>query len=566
MEERAETLQNSPKLPRRKIAALIMSSLLILAVAFLFFLQVGLTSDWQCLDDLISVRITRADGSEEAYDSNQFPVTNRGDVVMVTIPLPEERMVENSALCLNIFHTTLEVFYGNELLFSYGLEHAAEGRFIGNTFQRIPLRNEMWGGEITLRLVGTENSGCSVIQDVQIISQLDSHRYYFAQYQSTVILFAFIIAVAFVVLLILLLSVGYPLRRQGVYLCLFAIMVPAWYLTSRGFTFTFTNNINLASHMEYVIMYLLPIPFCLFMYFLQQTSHFHKVFSLTAALFFGALFILATVLNYTTTIHYSDLLLPANISMLAGMVVFVCQLMRRTYQNDRFMRIIRYGVCITVVSLILEILRINVRKFSVLGLFMLDLSLTPISMIIFIGALAASYTMQLLDLQKQESDKAVLRRLAYVDVTTGMSNRTYCYEQIAEMERLGEKYFALLFFDVNGLKTANDSYGHEMGDRFLQLVARALQDTFGNQRFCARWGGDEFVVCITGEQVHKVDDMLHEFDKKLQEANRNGEFPFPISVAYGVVRSSEEQIVSVSDAIKEADRRMYTAKFQMMAD
>lgn len=563
MEPNTEVIRQSPALPSRKVVAFLIIPILILFVLVPRFLQQGLYENWRCMDDLISVEVVRSDGRAEVYDSNQFPVTNRGDRVTVTIPLPEARKVENATLCLNIFHTTLEVYYGEELLFSYGLEHAAEGRFIGNTYQRVPLRDEMWGGEITLKLTGTENGGCSIIQNVQIIPQMESSRYFYAQYQSTVILFIFIISVAFIALLVLLLAMGYPLRRQGIHLCLFSIAVPVWYLTSRGFMFLLTNNINLAAHVEYVAVYLLPIPFCLFMFTLQGTSRFHKKFAQGAAIFYVLLFLVITILNYTTTIHYSEFLLFAQLSMLIGMAVFIYLLMHRAYRNNLPMRVIRYGVCLSIFILILEILRINFNKYALVNVLTLDLSLTPVSMVVFIGALGLSYTVQLLDLQSKEADKAILRRLAYVDIMTGMSNRTYCYEKIAEMEKAGEKYFALLFFDVNGLKEANDNYGHEMGDRFIQCVANALQNTFGNQKFCARWGGDEFVVCLTGKSVNFVDDMLHQFDDEIQQVNQSGQFPFTVSVAYGVVRSSEEQTYTLSDAIKEADRRMYTAKIRM---
>lgn len=563
MEQNTEVLRQSPGLFSHKVIVLILIPVLLLFVVGPRFLQQNLCQNWKCLDDLISVEIVRSDGDTEFYDGNVFPITNRGDQITVTIPLPEERRVENAALCVNIFHTTLDVYYGEELLFSHGHKHAAEGRFIGNTFQRIPLRDEMWGGEVILKLVGTEDNGCSTIQNVQIIPQLESHRYFYAQYQTTVLLFSFIMALAIIVFLVLLLAVGYPLRRQGIYLCLFAFFVPLWYLTSRGFTFVLTDHVDLAAHVEYAAMYLLPIPFCLFMYTLHNTSRFHKNFAKALSIVYSVLFVVLTVLNYTTSVHYLTFLLPTQIFMLIGMSIFIVSLMRQAYRNDPAMRVIRYGVCLSVFILILEILRVNLIRFALVHTLTLKLTFTPAAMIIFIGALAASYTMQLLDLQSKEADKAILRRLAYVDIMTGMSNRTYCYEKIAEMEKAGEKYFALLFFDVNGLKEANDNYGHEMGDQFIQCVATALQNTFGNQKFCARWGGDEFVVCLTGKSVNFVDDMLHQFDAEIQQVNQSDQFPFTVSVAYGVVRSSEEQTYTLNDAIKEADRRMYTAKLQM---
>ena len=81
--------------------------------------------------------------------------------------------------------------------------------------------------------------------------------------------------------------------------------------------------------------------------------------------------------------------------------------------------------------------------------------------------------------------------------------------------------------------------------------------------FCGRWGGDEFIACLTGENTRYAENLLRDFDQEITRLNESGEFPFRISVAYGMVRSTEQEVLTVNEAIKEADRRMYTAKIKM---
>ena len=57
--------------------------------------------------------------------------------------------------------------------------------------------------------------------------------------------------------------------------------------------------------------------------------------------------------------------------------------------------------------------------------------------------------------------------------------------------------------------------------------------------------------------------MLRDFDQEVRNLNASGDFPFRVSVAYGMVRSTEQEILTVNEAIQEADRRMYTAKIRM---
>ncbi len=540
--------------------------ILVVLVVFFFFLvmpflmQRTQQKNWQCVDDQITVEITRANGRLEYYHNNLFAATNRGDHVRATLPLPLEQKVNNAALCLNIYHTTVTVLYGDELVYSYGLDAAEQGRFIGNTLHLVPLRNDMWGGEITLELLATENNGCSGIVNAQIIPQVNSMQYFYVQYQSMIPIMFACIVLSILALALLLLFGKTALRMQGIYLSLFTLLVPFWYLASRGFFFTTSPSIPMAAHGEYICLLLIPIPFCLYMYSLAKFSRFQRVFSLSATALFSLCFVVATVLNYTTTIHYSAFLLPLQLAMLVCIVFFFFFIFRRARNNNRPTRVILYGTGLALFTLIWEILRLNVSKFVVSPLSSPDFSLTPLAIVVLIGTLALSYIMQLLELRSAETDRAVLRRLAYVDVLTGLSNRAYCQEQMVKMEQSGETNYALLFFDCNGLKEANDKHGHDMGDRYLQCVAHVLKDVFGSQRFCARWGGDEFVVCVTGRNVYFVENMLYDFELQLRHINNSGQFPFPVSVAYGMARNTDTSFISMSDALQEADRRMYVKK------
>lgn len=564
-------VQNSPgykfDVKRRLLRPIIPVLLAVLVLFFLVsnYVQEQMQKDWQDMTDLITVEVLRADGTEEVYNTNSFHVANRGDRVTVHVKLLEERMVKDAVLGFNIPNAAISAYYGDELLYTYGREQAAEGRFVGDIYFRVPLRDEMWGGEIRLELVVAEDQAFSTIRNVKALPEINSVRYFFATFQLDVLIyvaFFLLFILAFVVLLF------YPNRnmlwREGIFLSIFCILLGVCFLGTNGFFYLFSDNVALCAHLEYIAFFAMLNPFCLFFstQVLLQRKHLELVLSF--ATFFGIAFIVITVLNYTTTaFHYSLFMLPMQILMLIGASIFMFILTRYNYREDVPREFVRYGLMVAMAFFVAEVLRSGLGKLVFTDSWLNDFSLFGTGMLIMAGAMVASWVCRLVIAVGEENDRALLRRMAYVDVLTGISNRAYCHQKIKEMESSGEKYFALLFFDLNGLKWVNDHYGHDMGDRFIQSVADILQNVFGQQHFCGRWGGDEFIVCLIGKGMEHAESMLSDFDEEVKRLNSEGEFKFRISVAHGMVRSTKERLMSMDEAIKEADKRMYTTKIRM---
>lgn len=92
-----------------------------------------------------------------------------------------------------------------------------------------------------------------------------------------------------------------------------------------------------------------------------------------------------------------------------------------------------------------------------------------------------------------------VRYLAFYDTLTGLASRTRLYERIDEMiksARRRKDEFAVLFLDLDGFKDVNDSLGHSEGDALLKVVADRLTESFRENDFIARFGGDEFCIIL----------------------------------------------------------------------
>ncbi|MGZ3541078.1 MAG: EAL domain-containing protein [Vulcanimicrobiaceae bacterium] len=159
--------------------------------------------------------------------------------------------------------------------------------------------------------------------------------------------------------------------------------------------------------------------------------------------------------------------------------------------------------------------------------------------------------------------RARLRTLAYYDALTGLPNRVYFQERVrdalAQAQESG-KLVAVLFFDLDRFKDINDTLGHALGDRLLQLVAERLVDVGGKAGTVARMGGDEFIILLsdcdnvetiraTAESLlQAVDDPYH-LDKYEQYITTS------IGIAVYPDDGRDDQTL-----IKNADIAMYRAK------
>jgi diguanylate cyclase (GGDEF)-like protein len=120
---------------------------------------------------------------------------------------------------------------------------------------------------------------------------------------------------------------------------------------------------------------------------------------------------------------------------------------------------------------------------------------------------------------------------------------------------------ALLVIDVDRFKLINDRFGHQAGDRALQFIARAIRGSVRSYDFCARQGGDEFIVvlqeCDTIQAIERA--------RELQEAVSGIPFdPAPgvavtlsISVGHSMYPSDG---ASFEALLRSADERMYADK------
>ena len=145
------------------------------------------------------------------------------------------------------------------------------------------------------------------------------------------------------------------------------------------------------------------------------------------------------------------------------------------------------------------------------------------------------------------------------DVLTGLFSRNAYSRTLKKLDSAGPlpKDLAAFTIDINGLKTVNDSLGHEAGDELIRGAAACIVNAFGTGRSCYRTGGDEFVV-LTPMSREEAGDAIKALD---QETRRwRGDKVKSLSVSAGFALSQDFDELTSEALVRESDKAMYKAK------
>lgn len=163
------------------------------------------------------------------------------------------------------------------------------------------------------------------------------------------------------------------------------------------------------------------------------------------------------------------------------------------------------------------------------------------------------------------SAERALRHQALHCGLTGLPNRTFFNQALTAALMRGENEesaVALLYLDLDGFKTVNDTYGHAVGDVLLKQVASRLRDVVMTTDVVARLGGDEFAVLLTGQRAASAEMMAAAIISAVR-------LPYDVSqgtlVRIGVSVGISERRSHISDShalLVNADRALYIAKKQ----
>ena len=156
------------------------------------------------------------------------------------------------------------------------------------------------------------------------------------------------------------------------------------------------------------------------------------------------------------------------------------------------------------------------------------------------------------------------RHAAYHDNLTGLPNRNFILEKL--QNRLAKtvdgtlRPCAILFLNLNGFRTVNDSLGHSMGDRVISQVATRLTELISETDLAVHFGGDEFAIILTeASDERSANKFADKVARRIAESVRFQGREVYTSVSIGIAFLSQEY-TNAEDILRDANIAMYHAK------
>ena len=160
------------------------------------------------------------------------------------------------------------------------------------------------------------------------------------------------------------------------------------------------------------------------------------------------------------------------------------------------------------------------------------------------------------------SEVESLRQEAHTDALTGIGNRRYAdlsLERLHEAFRQDHISYGVILVDVDRFKSINDTWGHKVGDRAIQTVAKTLSAALRPHDIACRWGGDEFVVLLPAATPEGIAAVGHRLVHLIRESWIDlGEDVLSFSASVG--GAIAERGDSIHSLIERADNQLYLSK------
>jgi len=153
-----------------------------------------------------------------------------------------------------------------------------------------------------------------------------------------------------------------------------------------------------------------------------------------------------------------------------------------------------------------------------------------------------------------------MEKLVVTDDVSGYFNSRYLHQKLAEIIDAG-KMTSLVFLDMDNFKQIVDTYGHPMGSKTLKEVAQVIDTQLAENDFLVRYGGDEFVVVLPGQDKVKALKTVRNIHAALNEAvflKEEGHH-VKVSASFGLANYPEDA-QDLTNLLLSADVSMYQSK------
>jgi diguanylate cyclase (GGDEF)-like protein len=166
--------------------------------------------------------------------------------------------------------------------------------------------------------------------------------------------------------------------------------------------------------------------------------------------------------------------------------------------------------------------------------------------------------------EQLEESMEQLKLLATTDPLTGLYNRRYFNEQLAQQFSQAVRYqqdLTCCMIDLDHYKVYNDTLGHQRGDDLLRHMGEIINDSMRQSDIAARYGGDEFILLLPQTTIRAAGQLVERIRSRMSApAAGFSQAPCPVTLSVGIASLLSDFPRSDEGLIAMADRALYQAK------
>lgn len=544
---------------RRHFRLVISILLIVLVIAGLFALngrnisndQIDLNTGWDAT-------INEKEYPDIVLEDFLFDVAQIGDVLTLSRELPD--VGENATIRLWMCHSAIDAYLDGELFYTFGHERVEQYKAVGSGFYFIELPRDYEGRKLTIKLTVGEFDAFGSFEPIVIEPTKTAVTSFVSSKMVSFLggVFLCVIGIAGFCLTSFIDSKMYKIK-QLMFIFQFAFFVGLWTLCNDGIAQLFLGDYVLCQALEFGALFLAPIPILLFMRREEEKGdRFYKISTVLIWLV-QTVCLIAFVIVGTGILHFQHFLAGFHILMMLTVIQVIVSVAKRLRKHKAEDKYVFVGCIVLAFGCLIDVGAFYMKKY--MHLYNKDIDfVTVLGSIVMVMCLFASYFASVRDRIASSAENEVLEKLAYHDILTGAINRVK-YEELLDERDKNEEPYAIMYFDLNGLKTMNDSLGHAYGDSLIKEFSLCLHIVFQGMGEVARLGGDEFAIILPNAGKAEIIGAVNRMQAYIK--THNAESDVKLDTAFGVAFSIEAQDKKSRTVNKLADSRMYEMKKKM---
>ena len=465
---------------------------------------------------------------------------------------------DNMAMMFVSRHQEIEVYTGDDLIYYLRANRSVYGTTTGTNYTMVAIPQNTT--DVTVRLTNVYagmkvrettfwyGDETKIVKDI-VRSSLPS-----------AVLSAFIIMVgAGMILLWLVWRRKIATTQSLLYFGIFAMVIGSWALNETNLAALFMNDRKIASLAGYILLMMIPVPF------VQAEKNFFEIkksnISNALCLIFVITDIVLFICHAAGIVEFKNSVLFIHVMLIMSFLYFCGVVVERIMSNgfDRKVRSNIIAVIALGVSMIVDLFAYyrGMQQTDVLG---------KLGILVYIVLLGYESISEVVEQIKAGQKAQFYREMAITDSMTGLYNRA----AFEEWEKNTQDYegYSIVTFDLNNLKSCNDTIGHAAGDMYIEAAAAVIQDIFGRHGACYRIGGDEFCTIINSKNKRfDIDRHIRQLREREKNENKKSTFDnLEMHIACGYAQYDSSIDHDFEDTRSRADKKMYESKQQLKSN